>query len=215
MSEALFFGFYPGLGRKTDLVLGWKNFILFFITLKFSEFPPPPFRKPCVRYCPYQYQIACTRSPPDINQNKHAIKLLCVALRFENLETSGRYLYELKDQLKWFGHVNCRMPQERLPKQPLLAKANGKRSVRRLRTRWTNYIKHLGWNRLGLHPSEMMEMMEDREVRQLNIKLLPVPSLREGQGGRAPFNACLCPPPFRFTENQGCGSGSASWKRKR
>ena len=45
-------------------------------------------------------------------------------------------------QLKWFGHVS-RMPQERLPKQALLAKANGRRPVGRPRTRWTNYIKDL------------------------------------------------------------------------
>ena len=66
-------------------------------------------------------------------------------------------------QLKWFGHVS-RMPQERLPKQALLAKANGRRLVVRPRTRWTDYIENLGWNRLGLHPSEMMDVMEDREV---------------------------------------------------
>ena len=39
-----------------------------------------------------------------------------------------------RSQLKWFGHVS-RMPQERLPKQALLAKANGKRPVKRPRTR--------------------------------------------------------------------------------
>ena len=45
-----------------------------------------------------------------------------------------------KSQLKWFGHVS-RMPRERLPKQALLAKANGRRPVGRRRTRWTDYIE--------------------------------------------------------------------------
>ena len=65
------------------------------------------------------------------------------------------------------------MPQERLPKQALLAKANGRRPVERPRIRWTDYIEDLGWNRLGFHPSEMMEVMKDREVWQLNLELLP------------------------------------------
>ena len=64
-----------------------------------------------------------------------------------------------RSQLRWFGHVS-RMPQERLPKQALHAKANGRRPVGRPRTRWTDYIEDLGWNRLGLRPSEMMEVME-------------------------------------------------------
>ena len=86
-----------------------------------------------------------------------------------------------RSQLRWFGHVS-RMPQERLPKQTLLAKANGRRPVGRPRTRWTDYIADLGWNRLGLRPSEMMEMMEDREVWWLNLELLPPqPSRKIGQ----------------------------------
>ena len=74
------------------------------------------------------------------------------------------------------------MPQERLPKQALLAKANGRRPIGRPRTRWTNYIEDPGWNRLGLRPSEMMEMIEDREVWRFNLELLPPqPSRKNGQ----------------------------------
>ena len=61
----------------------------------------------------------------------------------------------------------------RFPKQALHAKANGRRPVGRPRTRWTDYIEDLGWNRLGLRPSEIMEVMEDREVWRLNLELLP------------------------------------------
>ena len=65
------------------------------------------------------------------------------------------------------------MRQERLPKQTLLAKANKRRPVERPRTRWPDYIEDLRWNRLGLYPSEMVEVMEDREVWRLNLELLP------------------------------------------
>ena len=86
-----------------------------------------------------------------------------------------------RSQLRWFGHVN-RMLQERLPKQALFAKANGSRPVGRPRTKWTDYIEDLGWNRLGLRPSEMMKVMEDREVWRLNLEQLPSqPSRKSGQ----------------------------------
>ena len=59
-------------------------------------------------------------------------------------------------------------PDERAPsfifKQGLLAKANGRRPVGRPRTKWTNYIEDLGWNRLGLYPDEMMDVMQYRKV---------------------------------------------------
>ena len=86
-----------------------------------------------------------------------------------------------RSQLRWFGHVS-RMSQERLHKQALLAKANRRRAVERPRTRWIDYIEDLGWNRLGLHPSEMLEVMEDRGVWWLNLELLPPqPSRKSGQ----------------------------------
>ena len=65
------------------------------------------------------------------------------------------------------------MPQEKLLKQALLANANGKRPIGRPRTRWTNYNENLGWNQLGLYPSKMTNVMEDREVRRHNLELLP------------------------------------------
>ena len=86
-----------------------------------------------------------------------------------------------RSQLSWFDNVS-RMPQKRLPKQALLAKANGRRPVGQPRTRWTDYIEDLGWNRLGLRPREMMEVMEDRKVWLLNHELLaPQPSRKSGQ----------------------------------
>ena len=86
-----------------------------------------------------------------------------------------------RSQLRWFGHLR-RMPQERLPKQALLAKTNGRRPVRRPGTRWTNYIEDLGWNCLRLHPSKMMDVMEDSELWRLNLELLPPqPSWKSGQ----------------------------------
>ena len=61
------------------------------------------------------------------------------------------------------------MPQDRHPIEALHAKANAKRPAGRPRTKWTNYIEDLGWNRLGLHPSKMMEVVEDREAWRLNL----------------------------------------------
>ena len=56
------------------------------------------------------------------------------------------------------------MPQERLPKQALLTKANGKRPVGRIETSCISYTEDLQWSRLGLNLSKMMEVMEYREV---------------------------------------------------
>ena len=86
-----------------------------------------------------------------------------------------------RSQLRLVGHLS-RMPQERLPKQALFAKANGRRPVGRPRSRWSNYIEDLERNRFGLHSSERMDVMEDCEVWWLNLEqLLPQPSRKSGQ----------------------------------
>ena len=53
------------------------------------------------------------------------------------------------------------MPQKKLSKQALLAKANGKRTVGRPKTVWTSYVENLGWNRLELYPRDMMGVMQE------------------------------------------------------
>jgi len=67
------------------------------------------------------------------------------------------------------------MPQERLPKQALLSKVKRKWPVGRPRTRWKDYIEYLGRNRLELQPSEMSEVVTDRDVWWLNLELSPQP----------------------------------------
>jgi len=54
------------------------------------------------------------------------------------------------------------MHQERLPKQALLAKVKGKRPMGRQRRE--DYIEVIEWNRLGLQPSEMLEVVADHDV---------------------------------------------------
>ena len=101
-----------------------------------------------------------------------------VALRFENILTSSRCFYELK-HLSLDGLAMLAEYLSRLPKQALLAKPNGRRPVGRPRTKRTKNIEDLGWNRLGLHPNEMMEVMKDREVWPLILKLLPLQPLKK------------------------------------
>ena len=99
----------------------------------------------------------------------------------KSLNIEPLFLRTERSQLRCFGQVS-KMPQGRLPKQALLANANGRRPVERTRTRWTNHNKDLGWNRWGLHPSEMMNVMEYREIRRLDLELLrPQPSRKSGQ----------------------------------
>ena len=81
------------------------------------------------------------------------IKHCNTAIR-ESLDIESLLLRIERSQLRWFGH-GSRMPHERLRKPTLYAKVDGKRPVGRPQTRWLDYIEDLGWNRLGLYPSEM------------------------------------------------------------
>ena len=100
------------------------------------------------------------------------VKLRNTAIR-EPLNIKSLLLRIKKSQLRWFGHVS-RMLQERLPKQTFYTNMSGKRPIKRPRTRWLDYIEDdLGWNRLGLCPSEMQFVLMDREVWLLNLELLP------------------------------------------
>ena len=56
---------------------------------------------------------------------------------------------------------------EKTPKQALLAETNERRPLGQPRTRCTNYIEDLRWNRLGLHPSKIRDVTKDREVWRL------------------------------------------------
>ena len=51
------------------------------------------------------------------------------------------------------------------------------KTIERPKTRWTDYIEDLGWNRLGLYPSKIMEGMEDSEMWWRNLELLPPATL--------------------------------------
>jgi len=70
-----------------------------------------------------------------------------------------------RSQLRWFGHVS-RMPHKRLARQVLLAKPTGKRPRGRPRISWSDYITDLAWSRLVVEPTELCEIVVDREVFQ-------------------------------------------------
>jgi len=67
------------------------------------------------------------------------------------------------------------MPQERLPKQALLAKLKGKNLMGQPRTCLKDYIVDLGWNCLGLQASKMVA---DCDVCWINLELLTSQSSR-------------------------------------
>ena len=88
----------------------------------------------------------------------------CTSLKIQ-LSREPLLLQFKKSQLRWFGHVSA-LHQEKLPNELYLPKQMKKKQLDDLKLLQMNqyYIEDLGWNCLGLHPSEMMGVMENREV---------------------------------------------------
>ncbi|CAB1457291.1 unnamed protein product [Pleuronectes platessa] len=61
-----------------------------------------------------------------------------------------------------FGHL-VRMPTGRLPWEVFQARPVGRRPRGRPRTRWRDYISTLAWERLGIPPSELVNVARERE----------------------------------------------------
>ena len=61
------------------------------------------------------------------------------------------------------------MPQERLPKQALLARVSAKRPLGRPRKRWVNYIEDLSWNRLGLLSNKEQDVVQVLKMILINL----------------------------------------------
>ena len=121
-------------------------------------------------------KMRCLRKIKGVTMvDKHRNAAICEFLDIESL-----LLWIERSQLRWIGHVS-RMPQEQFPKQTFYAKVSGKRPVKKPRTRcWLYYIKDLGWDSLGLHPSEMQSVLVDGEMWRLNLELLP-PQRKAGE----------------------------------
>jgi len=81
-----------------------------------------------------------------------------------------------RSQLCSFGRVS-RMPHERLARQVLLAKPTRKPPIDRPMPRWNDCISDPAWSRVGVEPVKLFEIVVDREVFQVLLRLLfPRPS---------------------------------------
>ncbi|CAL8276249.1 unnamed protein product [Arctogadus glacialis] len=65
------------------------------------------------------------------------------------------------------------MPNGRLPWEVFQARPVGRRPRGRPRTRWRDYISTLAWERLGISPSELVNVAREREVWGPLLELLP------------------------------------------
>ena len=77
-----------------------------------------------------------------------------------------------RSQLRWLGHL-YRMPPGRLPREVFLACPAGRRPRGRPRTRWSDYVTRLAWERLGVLLEGLEEVSGEREVWVSLLRLLP------------------------------------------
>ncbi|KAK3546694.1 hypothetical protein QTP70_031760, partial [Hemibagrus guttatus] len=77
----------------------------------------------------------------------------------EELEVEPLLLHIESGQLRWLGHL-FRMPPGRLPGEVFRACPTGKRPRGRPRTRWRDYVSRLTWERLGIPPEELEEVVQ-------------------------------------------------------
>ena len=77
-----------------------------------------------------------------------------------------------RSQQRWYG-LMTRMSQERTAKKLLLCSTPiGRRPRGRPRTRWRDYVD-LSWSRLGIPEEHVYFVAEDRDVRRIQLELLP------------------------------------------
>ncbi|TWW73533.1 hypothetical protein D4764_15G0009270 [Takifugu flavidus] len=96
----------------------------------------------------------------------------------EELGVEPLFLRIERSQLGLLGHL-ARMPSGCLPLEVFRTCPTGRRPHGRPRTRWTDYISCLAWERLGVPPEELMEVAGERAVWASLLKILP---LQPGSG---------------------------------
>jgi len=95
---------------------------------------------------------------------------------------------------------------EKVSQTSFTCESKRKKAVGRPRTRYQDYIEDLGWNRLGLQPSEMLAVMAHRDVWRLNLELLP----RNPHGHERALKEEICERIQRHCNNKGSGRFSYS-----
>ncbi len=85
------------------------------------------------------------------------------------LEVEPLLLLIERSQLRWFGHL-VRMPPGHRPLEVFQAQLTGRRPWGRPRTRWRDYISHL-----GIPPEELENIAGERDVWNTQFSLLLPP----------------------------------------